>query len=187
MLKYQPIVPHDDSLDLDHIQNSLAVVDYMITASSEDRHDLAQHHASVPRAVLQALVALTSASLDDSASEKGEYYADDRANDSAALGIISCLKIFANMSNVSPAWSRDIQSTEGSLTALARTVIHRESIASNLGTMNEKSPEADDSPDGGEILCLVLAIVTSAVLVEEQLASVLASLGKLPGMKTDIS
>lgn len=60
----QPIVPHDDSIDLDHIRYGLAVVDYIITASAEDRHDLAQHHAGVPQAVLQALIAFASAALD---------------------------------------------------------------------------------------------------------------------------
>ena len=77
------------------------------------------------------------------------------------------------MSNISSSWSRDIHSNEGSLTALARIIIHRETIAS-MGEMVESTEE-------GELLCLVLAIVTSAVLADEQLASVLASLSKLQG------
>jgi len=83
------------------------------------------------------------------------------------------------MSNVTPTWSRDIQSTEGALTALAGAIIHRESIASGLGVRNEKLGKTAESTEQGELLCLVLAIVTSAVLVDEGLASVLASLGKL--------
>jgi hypothetical protein len=48
------------------------VVDYIITASAEDRRDLAQHHAGVPQAVLRALIALTSVALNDSASKEGK-------------------------------------------------------------------------------------------------------------------
>jgi hypothetical protein len=66
----QPIVPHDDSIDIDHIRNGLAVVDYIITASAEDRRDLAQHHVGVPQAVLQALIVLTSVALNDSPSHE---------------------------------------------------------------------------------------------------------------------
>jgi hypothetical protein len=91
------------------------------------------------------------------------------------------------MSNVSPSWSRDIQSTEGSLTALARTIIHRESISSGLEARNEKLGETAESTEEGELLCLVLAIVTSAVLADERLASVLASLGKLQGARPCMS
>jgi len=82
------------------------------------------------------------------------------------------------MSNISSSWSRDIQSNEGSLTALARIIIHRETIASRLAARNEKLGEMVESTEGGELLCLVLAIVTSAVLADERLASVLASLSK---------
>jgi hypothetical protein len=85
------------------------------------------------------------------------------------------------MSNVSPSWSHDIQSTEGALTALARNIIHRETIASELGAKNEKLGETAESTEEGELLCLVLAIVTSAVLADGRLASVLASLGELKG------
>jgi hypothetical protein len=76
---YQPIVPHDDTVDLDHIRNGLAVVDYVITASAEDRRDLAQHHAGVPQAVLRALVAFISATLDDSASNDCKHIQPDSA------------------------------------------------------------------------------------------------------------
>jgi hypothetical protein len=82
------------------------------------------------------------------------------------------------MSNVSPAWSRDIESTEGALTAFARIIIHRQSISDSIGATEEKSTEPVVSTGEDELLCLVLAIVTSAALVEEQLASALASLGK---------
>ena len=85
------------------------------------------------------------------------------------------------MSNISSSWSRDIQSNEGSLTALARIIIHRETIASRLAVRNDKLGEMVESTEEGELLCLVLAIVTSAVLADEQLASVLASLSKLQG------
>jgi hypothetical protein len=91
------------------------------------------------------------------------------------------------MSNVSPAWSRDIQSIEGSLIALARTIIHRESIASGLEARNERLGETAESTEEGELLCLVLAIITSAVLADERLASVLASLGKLQGARPGLS
>jgi len=83
------------------------------------------------------------------------------------------------MSNISSSWSRDIHSNEGSLTALARIIIHRETIASRLAVRNDKLGEMVESTEEGELLCLVLAIVTSAVLADEQLASVLASLSKL--------
>lgn len=83
------------------------------------------------------------------------------------------------MSNISSSWSRDIHSYEGSLTALARIIIHRETVASRLAVRNDKLGEMVESTEEGELLCLVLAIVTSAVLADEQLASVLASLSKL--------
>ena len=91
------------------------------------------------------------------------------------------------MSNVSPTWSRDVQSADGSLTALARTIIHRESIASGLVSANEKLGETAESIEEGELLCLVLAIVTSAILADERLASVLTSLGKLQGVRPCMS
>jgi hypothetical protein len=75
----QPIVPQDDTVDLDYLRNGLAVVDYMITASAEDRRDLAQHHAGIPQAVLQALIAFTSVTLNDTASTEGAYYQPDSA------------------------------------------------------------------------------------------------------------
>ena len=42
------------------------MVDYVITASAEDRRDLAQHHAGVPLAVLQALIAFVGMTLNGS-------------------------------------------------------------------------------------------------------------------------
>jgi hypothetical protein len=177
------LIPCDDSSNLDHIRNGLTVVDYMITASHEDRHDLAQHHAGVPQAVLEALIALTSAALGDTDQEqsgKGELLTSGITNSAVGLSVISCLRIFANMSNVSPTWSETIQTTNGSLMALARIIVHRETIAIiGVGAMDEKVSETVDSIQEGELLCLVLAIVTSAVLFEDQLASALASLGKL--------
>jgi len=71
------------------------------------------------------------------------------------------------------------------LTALARIIIHRRYIASELQTRNEKLGEAMESIEAGELLCLVLAIVTSAVLADEQLASDLASLSKLKVLQSD--
>jgi hypothetical protein len=73
----QPIVPHDDTVDLDHLRNGIAVVDYMITASAEDRRDLAQHHAGVPQAVLQALIAFVSVTLNGSEDNGCEYFQPD--------------------------------------------------------------------------------------------------------------
>jgi len=67
----QPIVPHDDIIDIGHIRNVLAVVDYMITASADDRRDLAPHHAGVPQAVLQALIAFVSITLTGSGDNEG--------------------------------------------------------------------------------------------------------------------
>ena len=80
MLIDQPIVPHDDSIDIDHIRHGLAVVDYVITASAEDRHDLAQHHAGVPLAVLQALIAFVSMTLNGSGDNGCKSYELDFAD-----------------------------------------------------------------------------------------------------------
>jgi hypothetical protein len=76
----QPIVPHDDTVDLDHVRNGLAVVDYMITASVEDRREVAQHHAGVPQAVLQALIACVSITLNGSGDNECESYELDFAD-----------------------------------------------------------------------------------------------------------
>jgi hypothetical protein len=76
----QPIVPHDDIIDIDHVRNGLAVVDYVITASAEDRRDLAQHHAGVPQAVLQALIAFVSITLNGSGDNQCESYDLDFAD-----------------------------------------------------------------------------------------------------------
>lgn len=91
------------------------------------------------------------------------------------------------MSNVSPAWSGDIPSTEGSLITLARIMIHRDTISTGIGATKEHAIDTGEITDGGELLCLVLAIVTSSVLVDDRLASVLASLGKLLGTATLMS
>lgn len=152
----------------------------MITSSLEDRHDLAQHHTGVPQAVLQALVALVSSTLDDStqpAASKGESPRDDFADHPAAKGVLSCLRIFANMSNISPDWSRQIPLTEGVVTALARVIMYRETISSSIGSASDQSVGITEGTEAGELLCLVLAIVTSAVLVDERVGLVLASLG----------
>jgi len=79
-LMIKPVVPHDDTIDIDHIRNGLVIVDYAITASAEDRRDLAQHHAGVPQAVLQALIAFTSVTLNDSINNEGAYSRPDSAD-----------------------------------------------------------------------------------------------------------
>jgi hypothetical protein len=76
----QPIVPQDDTVDLDYLRNGLAVVDYMITASAEDRRDLAQHHAGVPQAVLQALIAFVGITLNSRGDDECESYDLDFAD-----------------------------------------------------------------------------------------------------------
>lgn len=76
----QPIIPQDDTIDIDHIRNGFAVVDYVITASAEDRRELAQHHAGVPQAVLQALIAFVSITLNGSGDNQCEFHELDCAD-----------------------------------------------------------------------------------------------------------
>jgi hypothetical protein len=82
------------------------------------------------------------------------------------------------MSNVSHAWSRNLQSVEGALNALARVMNDREAISARILSIGEKVTDPIDNADGGELLCLVLAIVTSAALVDEKISPDLAILSE---------
>jgi hypothetical protein len=164
------------------VRNGLAINDHIITASSQDRDDLAQHPVGLAQAVLQALIAFVSISSESSASDGGDQGKHRFTNDTdplAAMAIMSCLRIFANISNIAPSWSLELLTTEGALTALARVAVNRISISSRIATIQKKTSETADTTEEGELLCLVLAIVTSGVLVDENLASVLASLSEL--------
>jgi len=46
----------------------------MITASADDRRDLAHHHAGVPQGVLQALIAFVSITLTGNGVNECESY-----------------------------------------------------------------------------------------------------------------
>lgn len=168
-------------MEISFIRNSLAVIDHIITASPQDRGDLAQHPASIAPAILQALIAFVSIArgyAEASGGNEGKRHSLDETDSSAAVAVMSCLRIFANMSNIAPSWSRDLLTTEGSMTALARVAVDRTSLSSRIATTQENLSETADPTDEGELLCLVLAIITSGVLVDENLASVLASLSE---------
>jgi hypothetical protein len=98
------------------------------------------------------------------------------ANDVASIGIMTTLKVFANMSNVNSGWGVHLLSVEGSLSALGRITIHRSAIAEHA-TRSDGQEGSDTGAD--ELLCLCLAITTSAVLVDGELASKIASLSEL--------
>jgi len=168
-------------VEISFIRNNLAVIDHIITASPQDRGDLAQHPASIAPAILQALIAFVSIARDNAGAaggHEGERHLSGKTDTSAAVAVMSCLRIFANMSNIAPSWSRDLLTTEGSLTALARVAVNRTTLSSRIATAQNKPAETADPTDEGELLCLVLAIITSGVLVDENLASVLASLSE---------
>jgi len=80
------------------------------------------------------------------------------------------------MGNVAPSWSREIQGVEGAWTALARIIVNREWISTSIPKAPEERTETIDED---ELLCLVLSVMTSAVLMEGELSSVLGSLSKL--------
>lgn len=157
------------------------MIDHIITASPQDRGDLAQHPASIAPAILQALIAFVSIARDNvetAGGHEGKRHLSGKTKPSAAVAVMSCLRIFANMSNIAPSWSRDLLTAEGSLTALARVAVDRTTLSSRIATIQNKTAETADLTDEGELLCLVLAIITSGVLVDENLASVLASLSE---------
>jgi hypothetical protein len=97
------------------------------------------------------------------------------ANGVASIGIMTTLKIFANMSNVNSGWGVHLLSVEGSLSTLARITIHRSAIAEHATRLIGQ--EVSDT-GAEELLCLCLAITTSAVLVDGELASKIASLSE---------
>jgi hypothetical protein len=131
--------------------------------------------------VLQALIAFVSISSESSASDGGDQGKQRFTNDTdpvAAMAIMNCLRIFANISNIAPSWSLELLTTEGALTALARVAVHRISLSSRIATIQKKPSETADTTEEGELLCLVLAIITSGVLFDDNLASVFASLSE---------
>jgi hypothetical protein len=94
----------------------------------------------------------------------------------AALAITSTLKIFANLININSDCSRHLLQVKGSLIALARIVNHRETV-SRITTSGDEP--VDTEAAANEILCLVLAILTSGVLSRTGLIPMIAALGTL--------
>ncbi|WVQ80829.1 hypothetical protein IAT38_002936 [Cryptococcus sp. DSM 104549] len=177
------MLPADCNLDFFHLYSCLQVVPSIMAKSHEGREMLIEHHRETVQDLVNTAIISTNAAL----STEG------RGSLQASKCSIHTVQLLANLANLSSEWAVAIIKADGSLTCIARLVLHRDAITaasrrgSREGSVGSLETEVDDEDAGQEkgassgkemskqeFLCLLLALLTTAVLTGERIAETIA-------------
>lgn len=168
----------NSDLDLVFCLNCLQATSRIAGQSDEARLELSRTHVAFATDLIDG----TTAFLDIALSTVEE----ETRQRTAAQCLVESIKLFAVSANLSPEWALTVAPSAEFVTALGSIMLERQTLADKAAN-TAKDPAgagdvggSDDVVEPVELLCLVLAILTEALLVDPKAPAAIQAAGELP-------
>lgn len=155
--------------------NCLQTISRIAGQSEESRVELSQTHVAFATDLIIGTTAFLHIALNPEEEESRQR--------AAARCLVESIKLFAVSANLSQEWALTVARSIDFITELGRVMLERQTLAQRtLGGATDQTQNDDENSDDKvepeELLCLVLAILTEALLVDPNAPAAIHSAGK---------